>query len=189
MEGLILNKLNYKKLGILFLIIVFSFTIVACDTAKNNMGSEDGTLETIKNAEEISSITVDYGTSANIVIEYYLPEKITLTLDNNEKVTGEIAWYTPANYDSKKPDTYKFEGKATYKNINYNDIIANVEVASKKDETLIDEVTVSNVPQSLTGKENTNTQSINTKNMITSLDQSSWGHFEMIPQTGSNYNT
>ena len=182
-----MNKFQIKKIGVLFLIITFSISIVACNTLNNDVEEKDNNWDTIKDVQEIDSIKVRYGTSSNIVIEYYLPKKATLTLDNDEKVKGEVAWEAPDNYDKNTPGTYEFKGKATYKNINYENINVKVEVA-KEDENLIKEITVSNVPQSLTGSKTANTQKINTENIMTSSDQSTWGHFEMIPQTGNNYN-
>ena len=126
-----MDKLKFKKLGILFLIIVFSFTMASCDTSKNNVGEEDSTWETIKNAEKINPVTVKHGTTADKIIENKLPKEITLTLDDGTKVTEKVSWQTPDNYDSKSPGTYKFKGKAKYEGVSYDDISVDVKVAEK----------------------------------------------------------
>src|SRR5690554_586888 len=86
-----LKKIIWKRIGFLFFMIAITFVFTTCD----NGGTDE---LTIKEAEDIPSVEVPYGTSGDEVISNYLPKTSAVELSSGETVTVNISWIVPDDY-------------------------------------------------------------------------------------------
>ena len=121
-----------KKIVVLGLVMAVVLSFSGCDMMDS---SQDG-YDAIESVENIDSFKVDYGTSADEVIDEELPEEVILTLDDGSQVSGDVSWEAPDNYNAEEAGTYEFEGKATYEGLSYDDISVDVEVVEDGDEPI-----------------------------------------------------
>lgn len=117
-------------------VTIWGYAGSTAETFADDFGYTFKTLQDIESVENPSSIEVDYGTDRT---QLNLPEKVIVTLSNNDTEEIDVIWDT-SSYNGSSAGTYTFQGELInlpFGIINVNSLSAEIQITIKEEDDVI----------------------------------------------------